>query len=71
MERVAIRLETLDQVGRPLRLSELAGAIGCSRWYLRKCIAAGTLEAGHIGRDLAISLTEAHRFVRDELKLIK
>lgn len=52
-------------VGPPVRVTELAEAIGCSRSYVHKLIEAGSIEAGRIGRDFRIPLIEAIRLARE------
>lgn len=43
----------------PLKVSELADMLGCSRGYLHKLIEAGTLKVGRVGRVYRIPIPEA------------
>lgn len=63
MDRLLERLR--KRSGPPLRVAELAEAIGSSRSYIHKLIAAGSLEAGRVGRDFRIPLVEAARVARE------
>lgn len=58
--------ERLTQGGTaPVPLSALADALGCSKKYLYKCVKAGSLRAGRIGRDYRVPPEEAARFARE------
>ncbi len=49
----------------PLRVSELAGLLGCSRSYLHKLIKADVLHPGRVGSDYRIPVHEARRLARE------
>lgn len=63
MDRLLDRLR--NRSGPPLRVAELAEAVGCSRSYIYKCIKAETIKVGKVGSDYRIPLQEAVRMVRE------
>lgn len=68
MDRILDRLR--NGSGPPLRVSELAEAVGCSRSHVHKLIEAGSLQVGRVGRDYRIPLTEAVRIAKETGALI-
>jgi excisionase family DNA binding protein len=62
MNRIA---ERLREGSPPLRVSELADLLGCSRSFIHKLIDAGALRTGRLGAHYTIPLCEALRVARD------
>lgn len=49
----------------PLRVSELADALGCSRGYIHKLIEAGTVKVWKVGRVFRVPVQEAQKLARE------
>jgi excisionase family DNA binding protein len=62
MDRIA---ERLREGSPPLRVSELANLLGCSRSFIHKLIDAGALRTGRLGAHYTIPIQEATRVARE------
>lgn len=62
MDRV---LRRLSSGSPPLRVSELAEILGCSRSFVHKLIKSKALDTGRLGRDYTIPVQEAERIMRE------
>lgn len=54
-----VRPEALSELPGPFTVSELASALDCSARYVLKCIDAGVIKAGRVGREYRVSKGEA------------
>lgn len=59
-----IKPEALSELPGPFTVTEVAMALRCSTDYIHKCIKAGTVEAGRVGRNYRLNRDEAAKLVR-------
>jgi excisionase family DNA binding protein len=62
MDRILARLQ--EERGT-LTTAEVVEVVGCSRSYLYKLIAAGSVTVGRVGCDYRIPVQEARRLARE------
>ena len=60
-EHGTIKPEALLELPGPFTVTEVALALRCSDEWLYKCIRAGAVKAGRIGRNYRIPASEARR----------
>lgn len=62
-EHGTIKPEALERLPGPFTVTEVALALRCSDEWLYKCIKAGAIKAGRIGRNYRIPAHEARRLL--------